>query len=290
MTENAEEEFTRISNLEDLSTISIPERTEFLYNVFERFIINNNLFETQIVTNNPNNNKVAVIIEPRKHKFFEYVLRNIMYFCSKKNNDWNLHIVTCQETSNWLKEKFPNWNYRTTILPVDNLDQYQYNGLLFSKDFWNSINEENILIFQTDTMMFRDNIDDFLEYDFIGANFFDPNDVSLTHGGNNGGFSFRHKSAMLECLDKVSKSNVISYLKSHGKQRVKDNLMEDVYFTSACEMICKKLSTIEDRQYFSVEDARIDTCLIPVGCHRLYSNELAYTLLDILKTNNILRV
>lgn len=287
MVENAKEEFTRISQMKNLLTISITERTEFLYNVLERFIINNNLFETQVVNNNPNNNKVAVIIEPRKHKFFEYVVRNIMYFCSKKNNDWNLQIVTCQETSDWIKEKFPNWNYKTTILPVNNLNQHQYNDLLLSTDFWNGINEENILIFQTDTMMFRDNIDDFLEYDFIGANFFNPNDVSLTHGGNNGGFSLRHKSAMLECLHKVSRYDVILYLKSHGKQNVNDNLMEDVYFTSACEMIGKKLSTIEDRQYFSVEDARIDTCLIPVGCHRIYSNELAHTLLDILKTNNI---
>jgi len=288
MVENAE--FTRIANLEDFSTISIPERSEFLYNVLEKFIINNNLFETQVVNNNPNNNKVAVIIEPRKHKFFEYVLRNIMYFCLKKNNDWNLQIVTCQETSDWLKEKFPNWNYKTIILPVNNLNQDQYNNLLLSKDFWNTINEENILIFQTDTMMFRDNIDDFLEYDFIGANFFDPNDVSATHGGNNGGFSFRHKSAMLDCLDKISNYDVVLYLKSLGRKYVKENVMEDVYFTCACEMIGKKLSTIEDRQYFSVEDARNDKCLTPVGCHRLYSKELSHTLLYILKISNILCV
>jgi len=274
-------------NTTTMINLTTEQRSDIIYDILENFILKNNLIENQSIKNNIKNNKVAVIIEPRKHKFLEYIIRNVMYFCANKNNDWNLHVVTCQETSDWLKTKLPNWDYKISLLPTYNLTQQQYNDLLLSKDFWNSIDEENVLIFQTDSMMFRDNIDDYLHYDFIGANFFDSNDISLTHGGNNGGFSFRHKSAMLDCLDKISPTYVEIYLKSHGKD-IKRNLMEDVYFSSACEMINKKLSTIEDRKYFSIEDARKETCMTPVGCHRFASPELAHVILDILKTNNII--
>ena len=269
-----------------MTNISTEQRNDVIYKILEEFINKNNLIDKQIIKNNSKNNKIAVIIEPRKHRFLEYIIRNVMYFCNKKYNDWNLQVITCKDTSEWLKEKLPNWDYKVTLLPTTNLNQQQYNNLLLSKELWKSIDEENILIFQTDAMMFRDNINDFLQYDFIGANFFDPNDVSLTHGGNNGGFSFRHKSAMLECLDKISPEYVEIYLKSHGKN-IKQNLMEDVYYSSACEMINKKLSTIEERKSFSIEDARKETCLTPVGCHRFASPELAHVIMDILKLNNI---
>lgn len=151
-----------------------------------------------------------------------------------------------------------------------------------SQEFWNKIPEENILIFQTDVMMFRESIEEFMQYDFIGANFFDPNSVSLHNGGNNGGFSFRHRSAMLECLQKVSPQHVEQYLKSHGKH-IKPALMEDVYFTSACEILGKKMSTIEERKRFSIEDATKEQYLAPLGCHRFSSDQLCHVIIEIVK-------
>ena len=269
-----------------MENLTVAERNVFIHNLLQNMIDKEDLRNTQQIINKADNNKVAVIIEPRRHEFLEKVVRNVMYFLPK--DEWNLHIITYQDNIEWVKSLFPNWEVTITSINSSNLNLYQYTDLLRSKDLWNIINEENVLIFQTDVMMFHSNINDFLEYDFIGANYFDENDISKNYGGNNGGFSFRHKSAMLDCLDKISNYDVVLYLKSLGRKYVKENVMEDVYFTCACEMIGKKLSTIEDRQYFSVEDSRNDKCLTPVGCHRLYSKELSHTLLDILKTNNLI--
>jgi hypothetical protein len=136
-------------------------------------------------------------------------------------------------------------------------------------------------VFQTDVLMFRDNIADFTSFDFIGANFFDSNDISLYNGGNNGGFSFRHKSAMLQCIRDVSPIRVEQYLASHGKH-IKPCLMEDVYFTSACEILGKKMSTVEERKKFSVEDCTKEFYLEPLGCHRFASPQLCHVLLAII--------
>jgi hypothetical protein len=209
-----------------------------------------------------------------------------MYFLNKNDHKWNLHVVTCSETRDWLTQMFPKWNIQFTILNESNLNQHQYNNLIMSEHLWNGINEENVLVFQTDTMMFRSNIEDFMQYDFIGANFFDPNDASLHHGGNNGGFSFRHKSAMVECINKVSPSDVQRYLVSNGRQ-IKHSLMEDVYFTNACEILGKTMSTIEERKTFSIEDATQEYYLTPIGCHRFASGQLSGMIFDLMKEAGI---
>jgi hypothetical protein len=205
-----------------------------------------------------------------------------MYFTNlEQPGTWNLHVVTCRDTYEWLKTLFPRWNFKATILPYTNLTQQQYNSLLMDPMFWKEIDQENVLIFQTDVIMFRGNIGEFTHYDFIGANFFDVNDVSFKYGGNNGGFSFRHRSAMLECIENVSPMYVEQYLASHGKQ-MKPALMEDVYFTSACEIIGKKMSTFADRKFFSIEDGTKEYYATPVGCHKFASPQLAHCLLDLL--------
>jgi hypothetical protein len=195
------------------------------------------LRNTQIVINKPTNDKVAVIVEPRRHAFLEAVVRNIMYFLPK--DEWNLHIITSHDNKEWVKNYFQNGNFRVSTISQQNLNLNEYSYLLMSDFFWKNIVEENILIFQTDVMMFHNNIDDFIQYDFIGANYFDINEISVKNGGNNGGFSFRHKSAMLDCINNVLIQDVQQYLHSHGKY-VKYYMSEDVYFTIACEILNKK--------------------------------------------------
>ena len=85
-----------------------------------------------------------------------------------------------------------------------------FNNLLMTKAFWNSLQGEHILIFQTDTALCRPTgLEEYLQYDYIGA----PWGGEVTcpfkgaHGedlGNvkvgNGGFSLRRKRAMLAVL------------------------------------------------------------------------------------------
>jgi hypothetical protein len=107
-----------------------------------------------------------------------------------------------------------------------------YNKLLKSKNFWNKIKEENVLIFQEDSRLLREGIEDFYEYDYIGATW----DFYPFVG--NGGLSFRHKSAMLKVLEICNPENDIN---------------EDVYFAWGCNVLKLNLAPVNVANKFSCE-------------------------------------
>lgn len=148
--------------------------------------------------------KVAVIVETRKLPHLRWVINNIQH-----HTGWRV-IFYCSEES---KLYIPNVELRV----IDDLD---YNSLLKSIEFWESFEEEHILIFQSDSFMLESNIDFFLQFDYIGApwnwsydpNFKDPRypDLSIFKNGGNGGFSLRKKSKMIEILSKIDTSTYIN--------------------------------------------------------------------------------
>ena len=62
------------------------------------------------------------------------------------DNEWNLHIFSYDEE--YIKSLFKGSTYRFTKLSQNNLNEDEYNSLFQSTLFWNSINEETILIFK----------------------------------------------------------------------------------------------------------------------------------------------
>jgi len=114
----------------------------------------------------------------------------------------------------------------------DNMTQQEYSNFLTTKKFWHLLKGEKILIYQEDSLIFKNNIKDFLQYDFIGAPFLkDSNDTPNCVG--NGGLSLRTKMKMLEVIEKYSiyelniESSTVNYMASK-------NLItppEDVYFS-----------------------------------------------------------
>lgn len=75
------------------------------------------------------------------------------------------------------------------------LSEWGYNLLLTSKQFWESINEENILIFQHDSEILRPGIEEFYDFSYVGAPW-----KFCSHGGN-GGLSFRKRSKMIRMIE-----------------------------------------------------------------------------------------
>lgn len=132
-----------------------------------------------------------------------------------------------------------------------------YNLTLTNPLFWHVIKEENILIIQHDSGLLRTGIEDFYEYDYVGAPW-----KFQEHGGN-GGLSFRKKSAMLECIDKVPYNGI-------------DN--EDVYFCNALKFLNKNIAPREVCEKFSCESIfklgtlgyhAIDKWLLPEECEQI---------------------
>ena len=144
----------------------------------------------------------TVFIEFRKFPHVEFLIRNTIL---KLNNKWS-HTIICGNTNYKLMKKIckkisPNIKILKT--DYDNLNPSEYSKFLASMDFWDLLHGEKILIYQEDSLIFKDNINDFLKFDFIGAPFpKSENDTPNSVG--NGGLSLRSKSIMKQIINNVS--------------------------------------------------------------------------------------
>ena len=202
----------------------------------------------------------AVIIEPRSdHLLLEAVCRNVMYFLP---DNWNLIVYSYNENMVRERLKFIDFEFHKTDKESFNLDEYS--DLLTSLNFWNSIPGENVLIFQTDSYITKKFIYSYIEnikqYPFIGAVYryinedSDDDLFSIDKNRNfsmNGGFSFRNKKAMIDCINRIKTKDIINY-------RVKNNLSitektinyEDFYFDNALQLLNYKLPSYDECSKF----------------------------------------
>lgn len=143
------------------------------------------------------------------------------------------------------------------FLPSDTIIKYvcddtiqskdDYSRLLMSRAFWEQFETESILIFQHDSMLLRKGIEEFLQYDYVGASWeFEP------YVGN-GGLSLRKKSAILAVIDNY-------------KQHM--NLPEDMYFGYGCIELGLNLAPVDIADRFSVETKFI---MGSMGYHQIES-------------------
>lgn len=149
----------------------------------------------------------AVIVETRQIQNLDEIIDNHVRFLPK---EWGLMVIK--------------------DVVVNSLSEY--NRLLTSKAFWNRIQFDKILIFQSDSRLLRTGIDEFLEYDFIGAPLY-----HVPFPAMNGGLSLRSKKSMIEVIEKYP---------YYGGN-------EDMYFCNGLRHIRGKLPTKEMAQKFSVE-------------------------------------
>jgi hypothetical protein len=150
----------------------------------------------------------AMIVEPRRHKAIEFVLKNaleclnedwkIIFFHGNNNKDYVTNIV----------QRLGSSRIEIIHLPIDNLTLTQYSSLFARKSVIYNFLTEIFLVFQTDSMMFvqnKDMLNKFLEYDYVGGPWRRPGchlSKECGHIGN-GGFSLRRKNKMLEIIEKV---------------------------------------------------------------------------------------
>jgi hypothetical protein len=177
----------------------------------------------------------AVIIEPRKHKAFEFVLKN---FFENLSDEWGFIIFHGKDNKEYIENilynnlmQFKNRIDKIIQLDTDNLTSSQYSNICKSPYFYKCIDTEVLLIFQTDTIIINKNIiNDFLQYDYVGAPW-----INKLVG--NGGLSLRKKSKMIEITEKVN-------------SQFTDN--EDNYFCYQ-QIVQLNRPLFEEAQRFSVE-------------------------------------
>jgi hypothetical protein len=192
-----------------------------------------------------NQNNEAVLIEFRILHNLEFVIRNTIH---KLGNDWSYTIICgnlnydylfnlCNSISN---------NIKIIKLNYNNISMTDYNQILSSKDFWNLFHGDKILIHQEDTCIFKNNINDFMEWDYIGAPFRKSDNTNSYHVGN-GGFSLRSKSVMLKVIENI---NIVDT----KLNQYYDFPPEDLYFTNnMIDLNIGKLADYDTALNFSTE-------------------------------------
>jgi hypothetical protein len=189
----------------------------------------------------------SIIIENRTVINFEQILKNHIYFLNKGNQNvkWGLQIFHSESNENYIKNIVKDWsNVVLTKLDIGDLDKKTHTELLKTIEFWEMVNGETILNFQIDSLLLRDNVDDFLDYDFIGAPWTFPKEGKFV---GNGGLSIRKKSKTIE------------YLKNNDYE---EDIWEDIFFIK--NLNDEELPDILTAMQFSVEDIFYP---YPVGLH-----------------------
>jgi len=190
----------------------------------------------------------SIIIENRIVINFEQILKNHIYFLNKNNKDvkWGLQIFHSEGNESYIKNIVKDWeNVILTKMDIENIDKETHTELLKSIEFWELVEGETILNFQIDSLLLRDNIEQFLDYDFIGAPWSKPKEGKFV---GNGGLSIRNKSKTIEYLKKFENEN---------------GVWEDIFFVKHLED--HQLPDILTAMKFSVEDIFYP---YPVGIHR----------------------
>jgi hypothetical protein len=147
-------------------------------------------------------------------------------------------------------------------------------------ELWENVPGETAIIFQRDCIMFRDFSEHFLLYDYAGSNYL--SNLAPLFGGINGGFSIRKPATMLECLRTVTWEEIDEYrnTRTHFENIPLLNRYEDVFFTHACEILCKKVPDIYSRTFLCIENDFNPQASVHHGWNKGYIavNNLVYML------------
>jgi predicted Ser/Thr protein kinase len=189
----------------------------------------------------------CVIVEPRNHPNLRGTLYNMANVYSNKNV--GLTIYHSAENLELINEITKEWVGVTLhCLNQNNLTIKEYSFMLTTSKFYDSIKSSHLLIFQTDSCIFKSISEEYFKYDYVGAKW----KKQIGNGCGNGGFSLRRKSTMLRaCRDNQHKRHP-----------------EDVFFAHTQKM---KLPSKSLQEAFSVERIKH---LNPIGCHKFLTDEL----------------
>jgi len=189
----------------------------------------------------------AVIVEPRIDENIFKRIKNHLFFLNNPSSriKWGLQIFHGKNNEEYIKyitKDIENIVYNNTN--VENFTKVSYNNFIKDYNFWNLVKGEKVLMFQTDSLLLRYGIDDFLSYDYIGAPWTKPKEGSFI---GNGGLSLRTKKVMLD----ISKTHITNQPQ-----------WEDIFFVKYLKKY--NLPNIETAMKFSVEDVFYPT---PLGLH-----------------------
>jgi hypothetical protein len=144
----------------------------------------------------------AIIVEPRVDPKMLSIIKNHLYFLNNNNSNikWGLQVFHGVDNKDFIYDilkDIKNVDFVNT--GVKDFTKIEYNQYMKSHEFWSQVKGKKTLTFQTDTLLLRHGVDDFLKYDYIGAPWIKPKEKRFI---GNGGLSLRTKDVMLDISDK----------------------------------------------------------------------------------------
>jgi len=189
----------------------------------------------------------AIIVELRNYEHMETVLKTVIYYLNKTKSKikWGLQIFHGEKNKKQIESITKNWkNVQLVNLNINDITKLEYSNLLKTTDFWEKVNGKKILTFQTDSILLRSGIDEFLEFDYVGAPWKKSKDGYFV---GNGGLSLRTKDRMIKIT------------KEHNNITEE---WEDTFFVK--HLKGNGVADIETASRFSIEDVFYQN---PLGVH-----------------------
>lgn len=200
--------------------------------------------------------RVAVLIEGKIRSTISYVVRNAMHFLGPA---WAVEVHHSALNAAFVRHQLADLlGVKLVQQPLSDLPSY--NSLLTSPRFWASFAAEKVLIFQSDSFFLRAGIDEFFDFDFIGAPWCSEwyrNDKVLRYYRDrgqlwsqigNGGFSLRTRQVMLNISLQHANTtqglpeDMFFALHLEGRYRLPDF---NTAFMFSRENFCKNTSSLE---------------------------------------------
>ena len=241
---------------------------------FEYFCWKNDKLKLETIDNKSILNAVLLTFEPKLH--LDFILKNTM---NKLGNKWQYTVVCCDKNY----DDIVKLNYPITIIKLDKneMTNNDINNLLLDHTFWEKLNGETILLYNTETIIFNNQYEKFLEYDLVGCPMYHYMDWDINNVGS-GGLSLRNKQKVIELANNYGnvklRANAIKYQKMYGY----DKVMEFAYYTS-CKNV--KIADWQTSMEFGMETIKSTN---PFAGYRWWNCEmdwkarlLEYTLEDV---------
>ncbi len=190
--------------------------------------------------------KTICIVERREHKNFEFILKNMCYYC----RDWSVTIICSNENYSYVKGLLQG--RPATILPLFNgygtpeQGREEYNTLLQTEQFWKGIDAKWILTVEMDCYLLRKLPNEMFEYDYVASHW------AWDKTSQGGGLSLRKKESMLEIC----------------RQKCKTYPAQDVWVNNGCKQVGLKTP-----KYVDFENWFVESCYSfhPVGVHQFWT-------------------
>jgi hypothetical protein len=191
--------------------------------------------------------KTICIIERREHPNFEYILKNVCYYC----RDWSITIICSNENYSYVKRFVQD--KPATILPLfegfgtPEQGKLEYNELLQTENFWTGIDAEFILTVEMDCYLLRPLPQEMFAYDYVASPW------AWKKDSQGGGLSLRRRDAMLQ----ICKS----------EQPIYPNA-QDCWACDGCKLLQLKIPPYEIAVKLFMESCYYQA---PVGVHQWWT-------------------